>query len=106
MLNGEIIEQYPGSEPYPSCLIMGWLASGDPLHIVCSRGEAEPALRKALIYDPSLVDAAEELGDIAFGAGRYDDAAFYYRGCVKRGREGLRPKLEAATRSLAEPRAP
>lgn len=68
--------------------------------------EAEPALRKALIYEPDLVEAAEELGDIAFRAGRYDDAAFYYRGCVKRGHEDVRPKLEAATRSLAERQAP
>jgi hypothetical protein len=43
LLNGEIIEHYPGSEPYPSCLVLGWLTSGDPLHVVCSRGAAEPA---------------------------------------------------------------
>ena len=52
LLNGEIIEQYPDSDPYPSCLIVGWLASGDPLHIVCSRGEAEPALRIVTVYEP------------------------------------------------------
>jgi hypothetical protein len=52
LLNGEIIEQYPDSEPYPSCLIMGWLASGDPLHVVCSRGEMEPALRIVTVYEP------------------------------------------------------
>ncbi len=52
LLNGEIIEQYPDSEPYPSCLILGWLASGDPLHVVCSRGEVEPALRIVTVYEP------------------------------------------------------
>ena len=52
LLNGEIIEQYPDSEPYPSCLIMGWLATGDPLHVVCSRGEMEPALRIVTVYEP------------------------------------------------------
>jgi len=38
LLNGEIIEHYPDDEPYPSCLVLGWFESGDPLHIVCSRG--------------------------------------------------------------------
>ncbi len=50
--NGEIIEQYPDSEPYPSCLILGWLASGDPLHVVCSRGQVEPTLRIVTVYEP------------------------------------------------------
>jgi hypothetical protein len=27
LLKGEILEQYPGSEPYPSCLVLGWLPS-------------------------------------------------------------------------------
>jgi len=45
LLNGEIIERYPDAQPYPSCLVLGWLASGDPLHLVCSRGSVEPALR-------------------------------------------------------------
>ena len=52
LLNGEIIEQYPSSEPYPSCLVLGWLTSGDPLHIVCSRGAVEPALRIVTVYEP------------------------------------------------------
>lgn len=52
LLNGEIIEQYPDSKPYPSCLVLGWLATGDPLHIVCSRGEIEPALRIVTVYEP------------------------------------------------------
>lgn len=45
LLNGEIIERYPDAQPYPSCLVLGWLASGDPPHVVCSRGNTEPALR-------------------------------------------------------------
>lgn len=52
LLRGEIIEQYPDDQPYPSCLILGWLASGDPLHIVCSRGDVEPALRIVTVYEP------------------------------------------------------
>ena len=52
LLSGEIIERYPGSQPYTSCLVLGWLASGDPLHVVCSRGDAEPALRIVTVYEP------------------------------------------------------
>jgi hypothetical protein len=52
LLNGEIIERYPDSEPYPSCLVLGWLTSSDPLHIVCSRGDLEPALRIVTLYEP------------------------------------------------------
>jgi len=52
LLNGEIIERYPDSQPHPSCLVLGWLASGDPLHIVCSRGNVEPALRVVTLYEP------------------------------------------------------
>ena len=52
LLNGEVIEQYPEDQLYPSCLALGWLASGDPLHIVCSRGEIEPALRIVTVYEP------------------------------------------------------
>jgi len=52
LLNGEIIERYPHDKPYPSCLVLGWLTSGDPLHIVCSRGNIEPALRIVTLYEP------------------------------------------------------
>ena len=52
LMNGEIIERYPDAQPYPSCLVLGWLTSGDPLHIVCSRGETEPALRIVTVYEP------------------------------------------------------
>ncbi|MCD6553641.1 MAG: DUF4258 domain-containing protein [Anaerolineae bacterium] len=52
LLNGEIIERYPDAQPYPSCLVLGWLASGDPLHLVCSRGSVEPALRVVTLYEP------------------------------------------------------
>ena len=50
--NGEIIERYPDAQPYPSCLILGWSTSGDPLHLVCSRGDVEPALRIVTLYEP------------------------------------------------------
>lgn len=52
LLNGEIIERCPVDKPYPSCLVLGWLSSGDPLHVVCSKGEIEPALRIVTLYEP------------------------------------------------------
>ena len=52
LLNGEIIETYHDDEPYPSCLVLGWVDSFDPLHIVCSRGNIEPALRIVTMYEP------------------------------------------------------
>ena len=52
LLNGEIIERYPNDQPYPSCLVLGWLIWGDPLHVVCSRGNIEPALRIVTLYEP------------------------------------------------------
>ncbi len=52
LLTSEIIERYPDDKPYPSCLVRGWLTFGDPLHIVCSKGEVEPALRIVTLYEP------------------------------------------------------
>jgi len=34
VLNGEIIEDYPGDKPYPSCLVHGQTFSGDHVHSV------------------------------------------------------------------------
>jgi hypothetical protein len=52
LTTGEIIELYPDDQPYPACLVLGWLRSGDPLHVVCSMGEMEPALRIVTVYEP------------------------------------------------------
>lgn len=53
LLNGETIERNPGDKPYPSFLVLGWLRSGDPLHVKCSRGTREPRLRIVTLYEPS-----------------------------------------------------
>ena len=53
LLNGEIIEHNPESKPYPSCLVLGWLKTGDPLHVKCSTGTIEPKLRIVTVYEPS-----------------------------------------------------
>ncbi len=39
IMHGEIIEYYPNDYPYPSCLILGYLEDGDPLHVVVGVGE-------------------------------------------------------------------
>ena len=40
LLNGEIIEEYEDSYPYPSCLVYGINLNDKVLHIVCgSKGE-------------------------------------------------------------------
>lgn len=52
LVKGEIIERYPDDKPYPSCLVLAWLTSGDPLHVVCSKGNVEPALRIVTLYEP------------------------------------------------------
>jgi hypothetical protein len=46
LLNGEIVEQYPDAQPYPSCLVLGWLICGDPLHVVCSRGRCRTGVAR------------------------------------------------------------
>ena len=53
LITGDIIERNPKSKPYPSCLVLGWLRSGDPLHVKCSMGTEEPKLRIVTVYEPS-----------------------------------------------------
>ncbi|MEX2162582.1 MAG: DUF4258 domain-containing protein [Anaerolineales bacterium] len=48
--HGEIIEEYPKDEPYPSHLMLGW--SGErPIHIVVGAGEQETAI-VITVYQP------------------------------------------------------
>lgn len=34
--SGEIIEDYPDDEPYPSALVCGFTANARPIHAVCA----------------------------------------------------------------------
>ena len=34
VLDGEVIEDYPTDKPYPSCLVLGRTAGGDPINSV------------------------------------------------------------------------
>lgn len=52
IMNGEIIEKYPEDTPYPSCLVLGILTQGRPLHVVC--GVAPDKLWFITAYYPNL----------------------------------------------------
>ena len=49
---GEIIEEYPDDQPYPSCLILGRTHAERPLHVVCAPVLAEQRLIIITIYQP------------------------------------------------------
>ncbi len=49
---GEIIEEYPDDQPYPSCLIFGRTQVARPLHIVCAPVLTEQRLIVITIYQP------------------------------------------------------
>jgi hypothetical protein len=49
---GEIIEEYPDDQPYPSCLILGRTQAARPLHIVSAPVLAEQRLIVITTYQP------------------------------------------------------
>ena len=49
---GEVIEDYPDDKYGPSCLILGYTASGRALHILCSY-PSRPILKVITIYEPA-----------------------------------------------------
>jgi len=52
---GEIIEEYPDDQPYPSCLVLGWTLTDRPLHIVCAPVSTERRLIVITTYQPDPV---------------------------------------------------
>lgn len=52
VLNGEIIERYPGDNTYPSCLIFGLTFSGDPVHSVWAYNEENRWAVLITVYRP------------------------------------------------------
>ena len=52
LASGEIIEDYPDDQPYPSYLIFGRALSGRPLHIVCAPVLDETLLIVITTYQP------------------------------------------------------
>jgi len=49
ILNGEIIEEYPDDEPFPSCLVAGLTKDNKPIHLVCA---IAPVVKIITVYVP------------------------------------------------------
>ena len=49
---GEIIEDYPQDQPYPSCLVLGRTVVRRPLHVVCAPVLTERRLVIITAYQP------------------------------------------------------
>jgi hypothetical protein len=49
---GEIIEDYPSDEPYPSCLVFGQTHAGEPLHTVWAYEAATQIAVLITVYRP------------------------------------------------------
>jgi hypothetical protein len=50
----EVIEDYPAlHRPLPDCLVLGYLATGEPLHAVIALDEANDRLFIVTVYKPS-----------------------------------------------------
>jgi hypothetical protein len=49
---GEIIEEYPEDQPYPSCLILGRTLAGRLLHVVCAPVSTDRRLIVITTYQP------------------------------------------------------
>ena len=51
---GETLEDYPGDQPYPSRLVLGWV--GDrPLHVVAAHDFAEDITVVITVYEPDPI---------------------------------------------------
>ena len=48
---GKVIEDYPGDEPYPSSLILGWI-KGRPMHVVVADNMVDNVSSIITIYEP------------------------------------------------------
>ena len=51
-LRGEIIEDYPNDFPHPSCLILGYLDDGDPVHAVWAYNRSTEEAILVTVYLP------------------------------------------------------
>jgi hypothetical protein len=52
VLLGEIIEEYPEDQPYPSCLILGETFRGEPVHSVWAYNSASRWVVLVTVYRP------------------------------------------------------
>ena len=51
ILEGEVLENYPDDEPYPSRLILGWRRQG-PVHVVIAENREERKIIVVTAYEP------------------------------------------------------
>jgi len=51
--SGEIIEDYPSDKPYPSCLVFGKSAKGEPIHSVWAYNPATQWCVIITVYRPA-----------------------------------------------------
>lgn len=49
---GEEIESYPDDEPYPSRLVLGWVA-GRPVHVVAADNDEDDETFVITVYEPT-----------------------------------------------------
>jgi hypothetical protein len=52
---GEVIENYPDDQPYPSQLILGW-SDDRPIHVVVARNNDDNQLIVITVYEPDADD--------------------------------------------------
>lgn len=50
--NGEVIESYPNTAPYPCVLVFGMTAAGRPLHAVFAYDEGDDRSVVVTVYEP------------------------------------------------------
>jgi hypothetical protein len=48
---GEVIEEYPEDQPYPSILMLGWRGTR-PLHVVIAHNQDEHEIIVITVYEP------------------------------------------------------
>jgi hypothetical protein len=48
---GEVIREYPDDTPYPSRLMLSWIAER-PLHVVIATNEADDEILVITVYEP------------------------------------------------------
>lgn len=52
VLTGTIIKHYPDDKPYPSCLVLSWLDTVNPLHSVWAYNQATRYAVLVTVYRP------------------------------------------------------
>lgn len=54
VVNGEVIENYPFTKPFPSCLILGFNKEKEPIHSVIAFDKITQRVILVTVYRPSV----------------------------------------------------